>query len=158
MIFAKDKVYVHYCQECYLNIINIIIYPVFSNFSASFKDTETNCETPGSCIVTPYNLCILDIVNLLWVTTTNLVLDFSEIDSIKSKNLSTLDSSKGASTASKRQIGYGFVKKTEKISAIEVKACSPPESKLICCNFFPGGDAISSKPDSNGLSDSVRAK
>ena len=47
------------------------------------------------------------------------------------QNLVTFASSKGASTSSKTQIGAGFVKKTAKIKDMAVKACSPPESKVI---------------------------
>ena len=54
------------------------------------------------------------------------------------QNLVTLASSKGASTSSKTQIGEGFTKKTANIRDKAVRACSPPESKVIDCSLFPG--------------------
>ena len=57
----------------------------------------------------------------------------------KLQNLVTFESSKGASTSSNTQIGEGLVRKTAKINERAVKACSPPESKVIDCNLFPGG-------------------
>ena len=47
------------------------------------------------------------------------------------QNLVTLASSKGASTSSKTQIGDGLTKKTAKIKDSAVKACSPPDNKVI---------------------------
>ena len=48
-----------------------------------------------------------------------------------------------------------WLKKTAKINAIQVKACSPPDSKDNDAVFFPGGCAIISKPASRGSSDST---
>ena len=47
------------------------------------------------------------------------------------QNLVTLASSSGASTSSRTQIGDGFVKKTAKTNESAVKACSPPDNKVI---------------------------
>ena len=74
-----------------------------------------------------------------------------------SKNLVTFASSKGASTSSKTQIGDGLVKKIAKIKDRAVNACSPPESKVIDCNLFPGGETNISKPASNGSSESTNS-
>ena len=66
-------------------------------------------------MVTPYSLCILDIVRAWCVIIINLVLVIFVSSSSKPQNLVTLASSKGASTSSNTQIGEGFVKKTAKI-------------------------------------------
>ena len=47
------------------------------------------------------------------------------------QNLVTFASSKGASTSSKTQIGEGLTQKTAKIKDKAVKACSPPDNKVI---------------------------
>ena len=47
------------------------------------------------------------------------------------QNLVTFASSSGASTSSKTHIGAGFVKKTANINDRAVKACSPPDNKVI---------------------------
>ena len=70
----------------------------------------------------------------------------------KAQNLVTFESSNGASTSSSTQIGEGLTKKTAKTKANAVKACSPPDNKVIDCNLFPGGDTKSSKPASRGSS------
>ena len=77
--------------------------------------------------------------------------------SINEQNLVTFASSSGASTSSRIQIGAGLIKNTANIKAIAVKACSPPDSKVIDCNFFPGGLTKSSKPASKGSSDSINS-
>ena len=61
----------------------------------------------------------------------NLVLVILINSSSKLQNLVTLASSRGASTSSKTQIGEGFVKNTANIKDRAVKACSPPDSKVI---------------------------
>ena len=71
------------------------------------------------------------------------------------QNRSTLASSQGASTSSRTHTGAGLVRNTAKIKAIAVKACSPPDIKLICSIFLPGGQAKISSPASSGSSDSV---
>ena len=43
----------------------------------------------------------------------------------------TFASSNGASTSSNTQIGAGLVKKTAKIRDNAVKACSPPDNKVM---------------------------
>ena len=47
------------------------------------------------------------------------------------QNLVTFASSSGASTSSSTHIGDGLVKNTAKIRDRAVKACSPPDSKVI---------------------------
>ena len=49
----------------------------------------------------------------------------------KEQNLVTFASSNGASTSSKTQIGDGLVKNTAKINDKAVKACSPPDKRVI---------------------------
>ena len=61
----------------------------------------------------------------------NLVLVILISSSSKLQNLVTLASSSGASTSSNTQIGEGLVKKTAKIKERAVKACSPPDNKVI---------------------------
>ena len=75
----------------------------------------------------------------------------------KLQNLVTFASSKGASTSSSTQIGEGLVKKTAKIKDKAVKACSPPESKVMDCNLLPGGLTNNSKPASSGSSESTNS-
>ena len=82
-------------------------------------------------MVTPYNLFIFDIVNAWCVTMINFVFVIFVSSSNKLQNLVTLASSKGASTSSSTQIGEGLVKKTAKISDSAVKACSPPDNRVI---------------------------
>ena len=59
---------------------------------------------------------------------------FLTISESKLQNFKVLESSKGASTSSKIQIGLGFAIKTAKISDNAVSVCSPPESKEIVEN------------------------
>ena len=73
----------------------------------------------------------------------------------KSQNRATFVSSRGASTSSRTQIGAGFVRKTAKIRARAVRACSPPDSSESDCSLLPGGCARISSPASSGSSDSV---
>ena len=47
------------------------------------------------------------------------------------QNRVTFASSSGASTSSNTQIGEGLVKKTAKIKERAVRACSPPDNKVI---------------------------
>ena len=61
----------------------------------------------------------------------NLVLVIFVSSSSKLQNLVTLASSNGASTSSKTQIGDGLVRKTAKTKDKAVKACSPPDSRVI---------------------------
>ena len=71
--------------------------------------------------------------------TRNFVLDVLAISSTRLQKRSTLVSSSGASTSSRTHIGAGFDKKTANKSDNAVNACSPPESNVRFCNFFPGG-------------------
>ena len=73
----------------------------------------------------------------------------------KSQKRDTFESSSGASTSSKIQIGDGFVKKTAKIIANPVNACSPPDNKDRDCNFLPGGLARISRPAVKGSSELI---
>ena len=73
------------------------------------------------------------------------------------QNLVTFASSSGASTSSRTQIGDGFTKNTANTKDKAVKACSPPDNKVIDCNLFPGGDANISKPASRGSSESTNS-
>ena len=77
--------------------------------------------------------------------------------SSKEQNLVTLASSNGASTSSKTQMGEGLTKKTAKTKDSAVKACSPPDNKVIDCNLFPGGDTNISRPASRGSSESTNS-
>ena len=61
----------------------------------------------------------------------NFVLVIFISSSSKLQNLVTLASSSGASTSSRTQIGDGFVKNTAKIKDKAVRACSPPDNKVI---------------------------
>ncbi len=74
------------------------------------------------------------------------------ISSRRSQKRSTFESSKGASTSSRTQMGEGFVRNTAKIRDIAVKACSPPDNNVIVWGFLPGGRARISRPASNGSS------
>ena len=94
-------------------------------------------------------------VRAWWVIITNLVSVIFVNSLRREQNLVTLASSKGASTSSKIQIGAGLVKKTAKTKDKAVKACSPPDNKVIDCNLFPGGLTNSSKPASKGSSEST---
>ena len=85
----------------------------------------------------------------------NFVLVIFVSSSSKLQNLVTLASSNGASTSSKTQTGDGFTKNTAKTKDNAVKACSPPESNVIDCNLFPGGETYISKPASRGSSEST---
>jgi hypothetical protein len=71
------------------------------------------------------------------------------------QNLVTLASSSGASTSSSTQIGDGLVKKTAKIKDNAVRACSPPDNKVIDCNLLPGGLTSNCNPASKGYSSSI---
>ena len=71
------------------------------------------------------------------------------------QNLVTLASSKGASTSSKTQIGEGLDKKTAKIRDNAVRACYPPDNKVIDCSLLPGGLTNISNPASSGSSEST---
>ena len=61
----------------------------------------------------------------------NFVLVIFISSSSKLQNLVTLASSSGASTSSRTQIGDGFVNYTAKIKDKAVRACSPPDNKVI---------------------------
>ena len=61
-------------------------------------------------------------------------------------------SSRGASTSSNIQKGDGFAINTANNNEIAVKACSPPDNKVIFCIFLPGGLANISKPEFKGSS------
>ena len=78
-----------------------------------------------------------------------------QISRSKSQNLTTFESSSGASTSSKTQIGAGLVKNTAKIMASAVSACSPPDNSDNDCMRLPGGLARISRLASNGSSASV---
>ncbi|UKI27942.1 MAG: hypothetical protein L6V91_05260 [Bacilli bacterium] len=68
---------------------------------------------------------------------------------------STFASSKAASTSSNKQKGTGLIFSIANNNEIAVKVFSPPDNKLILCNFLPGGSALISIPVSNILSGSV---
>ena len=85
----------------------------------------------------------------------NFVLVIFVSSSSNPQNLVTFASSKGASTSSKTHIGEGLTKKTAKINDKAVKACSPPESSVIDCSLFPGGETNISRPASRGSSEST---
>ena len=89
--------------------------------------------------MTPISLFIFDIVIALWVTTKNFVSVFFTISARRSQNLTVLESSSGASTSSRIQIGLGLAINTAKIRDKAVSVCSPPERRDIAANFFPGG-------------------
>ena len=72
-----------------------------------------------------------------------------------SQKRETFESSRGASTSSKMQIGDGFVRKTEKIMASPVRACSPPDKRDKDCSFLPGGLAKISRPAVKGSSELI---
>ena len=55
------------------------------------------------------------------------------------------------------QIGEGFVKNIANTNDKAVKACSPPDNKVIDCNLFPGGETNISNPASNGSSESTNS-
>ena len=76
---------------------------------------------------------------LWWVIIRNFVFVFFFNSKSILQNFSTLFSSNAASTSSKIHIGDGLIKKIENINEIAVSAFSPPDSKLIDDNFFPGG-------------------
>ena len=61
----------------------------------------------------------------------NFVLVIFVSSSSNAQNLVTLASSKGASTSSKTQIGEGLTKKLQILKIKLVRACSPPDSKVI---------------------------
>src|SRR5690606_10621563 len=100
---------------------------IAASCTASSRSTATSRETPGSCIVTPLSWCIVSIVVLLCVISTNCT--WSDISFTMSLNRPTFASSKGASTSSSRQNGAGLSSKIEKTSATAVNAFSPPDSK-----------------------------
>ena len=64
----------------------------------------------------------------------------------KLQNLSIFTSSKGASTSSNIQNGDGFSENSANTNDNAVNAFSPPDSKLIDVNFFPGGLANTATP------------
>ena len=70
-------------------------------------------------------------------------------------NVSTLASSKAASTSSNTQNGDGFDLIIANNKLIAVSVFSPPDSKVILVNFLPGGEAIISMPVSKILLGSV---
>ena len=86
------------------------------------------------------------------------VFDDFAISSTNEQKRSTLVSSSGASTSSKTQMGAGFERNTANKRDNAVSACSPPDNKLRCCNFFPGGLAKISNPACNGSFSSVNFK
>src|ERR1700722_17436563 len=69
------------------------------------KRVHTSLETPGSCMVTPYNAGAILMVFLLWVISTNWV--FMLISRTSSVKRPMLASSSGASTSSRMQNGLG---------------------------------------------------
>ena len=72
---------------------------------------------------------VRDMVSGLWVMAMKRVGARRRISSSMLQKRSTLASSSGASTSSITQIGAGLARKTAKINAAAVSACSPPESK-----------------------------
>src|SRR5690606_4134930 len=119
-------------------------YDDFTNSSASSNFTETNLETPDSCIVTPYNASACSIVPLRWLMTTNwlsLLKDFKY-----DANRSTFASSNAASTSSKMTKGTGRERKMANNNAMAVSARSPPDNNSNVFTFLPGGRATMSIP------------
>ena len=57
----------------------------------------------------------------------------------------------------KTHIGEGLTKKTAKINDNAVRACSPPDNKVIDCNLLPGGETNISRPASSGSSESTNS-
>src|SRR5215831_18520977 len=108
------------------------------------KRTETNLDTPGSCIVTPYSTGAMLIVFLLCVMSTNCVCTLISFTS--SVKRPTLASSRGASTSSRMQNGLGAYWNIPTSSASAVSAFSPPDSSSTFCRRLPGGDATTSIP------------
>ena len=77
----------------------------------------------------------------LWVMTMKRVSVRLRISSSMRQKRSTLASSSGASTSSSTQTGAGLARKTPKINAAAVSACSPPLIRLITDSRLPGGQA-----------------
>ncbi len=92
---------------------------------------------PRSAMVTPNRRLMRAIVIGLWVMTTKRVSVWRDIASSRSQYRSTFASSRGASTSSRTQIGEGFVRKTAKISAVAVSACSPPGQESHALRLLP---------------------
>ena len=67
------------------------------------------------------------------------------------ENLSTFDSSRGASISSRTQNGLGFTLNIANIRATAVRAFSPPERSETFWSLFPGGLAAISIPHSSTL-------
>ena len=82
-----------------------------------------------------------DMVTGLWVMARKRVSVRRRISSSMRQKRSTLASSNGASTSSSTQTGAGLARKTAKISAMAVSACSPPLIRLITAMRLPGGQA-----------------
>src|SRR5690625_4210652 len=99
--------------------------------------TETNLETPDSCIVTPYKTSASSIVPLRWVITINCVSELCNFTYFAKRI--TFASSKAASTSSRTQNGTGLTRKIENSKEMAVNALSPPDNNPNCCSFFPGG-------------------
>src|ERR1700686_3065867 len=74
--------------------------------AGSSQRTDTNFETPGSCMVTPYRTDAISIVLRLCVTTMNCVPALISDTSLVKRP--TLASSSGASTSSRMQNGLGW--------------------------------------------------
>ena len=94
-------------------------------------------------------------VKAWWVTIINLVLVIFVNSLRRLQNLVTFASSSGASTSSRTHIGDGLLKNTANIKDKAVRACSPPDNKVIDWSLFPGGLTKSSKPASSGSSEST---
>ena len=109
--------------------------------------TLTNLLTPDSCIVIPYNKSTYSIVFFLCVININCVLFLSPF--IYCPKLSTLTSSKAASTSSNIQKGTGLDLSIANNKLIAVNVFSPPDKREILVNFLPGGDATISIPVSS---------
>ncbi|MNN91023.1 hypothetical protein D3C81_2090740 [compost metagenome] len=77
----------------------------------------------------------------LWVMTMKRVSVRLRISCSIRQKRSTLASSSGASTSSRTQTGAGLARKTPKISAAAVRACSPPLIRLMTDSRLPGGQA-----------------
>ena len=111
--------------------------------------TLTSLLTPDSYMVMPYKTSTYSIVFFLWVIKINWDLFFNFV--MYWPKVSTLASSKAASTSSRMQNGAGLDFMIAKSKLIAVKVFSPPDKAEILFNFFPGGEAIISTPVSSRL-------
>ena len=124
--------------------------------NSSTKRTDIIVETPGFCIVIPYNTSAACMVPLLCVITKNCVWSVNSRSSCVKRP--TLLWSSGASTSSKTTNGLGLVFNKASIKVSAVKARSPPDNKAMSCCALPGGCTRNSTPVSSKLSGCVNDK